>query len=252
MKYSNYFYSEMADTSLKSAQIVVPIVLEYIPVNSVVDVGCGMGAWLKVFLENGVKKVDGFDGDWVDRSKLCIKESFFTPVDFSGEFDIKARADLAVCLEVAEHLPHGQAKTLVKNLTSIAPIILFSAAIPFQGGSRHVNERWPEYWSDIFKQFGYLPIDCIRRKIWNNQDVSFFYAQNMFFYVSEQHLVQYPEVHLEYKNGNDVALPLIHPHMYLYYATRWRSLVPFIGKIPIPIIHFCKRILAKMSIRLQG
>lgn len=244
--YSEHFYSEMADTSLSSARVVVPIVLNYLSVNSVVDVGCGMGTWLKVFLENGISNIKGFDGGWVDSEKMCVPKQAFSQIDLDGDFDIQSCADLVVCLEVAEHLLDKQAHILVKNLVSVAPVVLFSAAIPLQGGSRHVNERWPEYWSGIFKKHGYVPVDCIRRKIWENENVSFFYSQNMVFYVSEKDLERYPKINFEYINGNNVALPLVHPHMYLYYAKRWRLLVPFLGKIPPSFLHLCKKFLGKI------
>ncbi len=245
--YSDHFYSEMEDTSLSSARVVVPIVLDYLSVNSVVDVGCGMGNWLKVFSENGVANIRGFDGACVNQEKMCVPKQVFTPIDLEGDFNIQSRADLVVCLEVAEHLLDKQAHILIKNLVSVAPVVLFSAAIPLQGGSRHVNERWPEYWSEIFKQHGYVPVDCIRRKVWTNKSVSFFYSQNMVFYVSEAKLAGYPKINSEYKNGNHIALPLVHPHLYLYYAKRWRLLVPFLGKIPPSLLHLCKRFLARIK-----
>jgi hypothetical protein len=85
-----------------------------------------------------------------------------------------------LCLEVAEHLPADSAPTLIDSLVSLGPVILFSAAIPFQGGTHHVNEQWPEYWARHFS-----PRDIMRtvRRRFGVHDVEWYYAQNILLYV---------------------------------------------------------------------
>ena len=56
------------------------------------------------------------------------------------------RFDLALCLDVTEHLPRECADPLVTLLTSLAPVVAFSAAIPVQDSYNHVNCQWPAYW----------------------------------------------------------------------------------------------------------
>jgi SAM-dependent methyltransferase len=240
-KYSQAFYDEMKVTNLTSARVVVRHLLSLIKPRSVVDVGCGTGTWLKAFSEAGVKDIFGIDGDWVKKEMLVIPESAFSAEDFEKPFKIKRKADLAVCLEVAEHLPHSSSDVLVENLTSVAPVILFSAAIPFQGGSHHVNEQWPDYWRKAFDKKGYIPVDCIRRKVWEDKEVSFFYAQNVLVYVDKAKLSSYPSLEEEIRAGNGNANALVHPYMYLYYAERWRMLVPFLGKLPPSFLHAVKK-----------
>ena len=92
--------------------------------------------------------------------------------------------DLAVALEIAEHLPDSAAECFVESLTGLAPAVLFSAAIPGQGGTGHLNERWPEYWSRLFAAAGFDPIDALRPRIWHDERVEVWYAQNTFLYVA--------------------------------------------------------------------
>jgi SAM-dependent methyltransferase len=68
-------------------------------------------------------------------------------------------ADLAYCIEVAEHLPAELGDRLVAFLAATAPLVLFTAAHPGQGGQGHVNEQPREYWIDRFATGGmtYLP-----------------------------------------------------------------------------------------------
>ncbi len=145
---------------------------------SVVDVGCGLGSWLAVFREHGVSEVLGVDGDWVDRGFLRMPLDSFLVHDLTTPLRIDKQFDLVVSLEVGEHLPAESADTFVDSLTNLGPAILFSSAVPFQGGTGHVNEQWPDYWVDRFSAHGYRVIDCVRRSVWTDERVEFCYAQN--------------------------------------------------------------------------
>ena len=113
---------------------MVPLVLQLLPVRSVVDVGCGDGSWLVVFRKLGVKEILGIDGEYVDPGLLQIPQDCFQAFDLAKPFSLGRVFDLAVSLEVAEHLPAECAPGFVECLTRLAPSVLFSAAIPFQGG----------------------------------------------------------------------------------------------------------------------
>jgi SAM-dependent methyltransferase len=230
--YSKEFYGQMEDKNLISAREVVPFVLEYVQPKSVVDVGCGTGLWLKAFQENGVNEVTGIDGDWVKDEMLVIDKKSFISKNLEEHLHLDRTYDLAVSLEVAEHLEASKSDVMVDNLTSLSDVILFSAAIPLQGGIHHVNEQWPEYWDKKFRAKGYVPVDCIRRKIWDNEIVSYFYAQNIIIYVKEDSLGQYPKFEEEIKNGNDKTLALVHPKRYLEAVERYYLLIPTLGLIP--------------------
>lgn len=234
-KYTKEFFDRQKDASYTSASVVVPIVMEYVSPKSVVDVGCGVGTWLSVFNECGVDDILGVDGPWIDGNQLFIPKEKFMHRDFEKPFEISKTADLVISLEMAEHIPDSSADGLVKSLTSIAPVVFFSAAIPLQGGVNHVNEQWPSYWAKKFKARGYVPVDCIRRKIWMNENVRFWYAQNSFFYVAEKHLSEYPKLEQEIKNGNGEALALVHPVKYMRAIERHQTLLPSLKLFLVPL-----------------
>jgi hypothetical protein len=124
------------------------------------------------------------DGSYVDQSTLLIERGFFTPSDLSGDFQIPGKFDLAICLEVAEHLPKERAAALVGRLTAAAPVVLFSAAVPGQGGTDHINERWPGYWRRLFNDQGYSMLDPIRPLIREDRRVRWWYRQNIVMFAS--------------------------------------------------------------------
>ncbi len=117
-------------------------------------------------------------------------------------------------MEVAEHLPEPYSKEFVKALTALSDIILFSAAIEGQGGTYHINEQMPEYWSKIFKELGFVAVDCIRPVIWENEQVEWWYKQNILLYVKEERLKDFPLLAKTYKNTNPEFLVRIHPFLY--------------------------------------
>ncbi len=185
--YSSEFYAGQVDGSASSATVVVQLVLSLLPVKSVVDVGCGLGPWAAEFLTNGVKDVWGIDGDHVDRSQLRIPPDRFSAHDLTKPLRFHRAFDLAVCLEVGEHLPESRAAGLVADLTSLASCVLFSAAIPGQGGTHHINEQYLPYWIDLFHRYGYEGIDPIRPRILGNDSVEWFYQQNTVMFAAPGH-----------------------------------------------------------------
>jgi SAM-dependent methyltransferase len=182
--YTNEFFTQQSGSSIESARGVVPIVMELIQPRSVVDVGCGIGAWLAVFAEHNVADYVGIDGEYVDRSQLLIPPERFVSRDLSEPVELDGRFDLAVSLEVAEHLPEASARGFVQSLTHLAPTILFSAAAPGQGGTHHVNERWPSYWASFFAEHDFVSVDAVRPRIWEKKDVAWWYRQNTLLFVS--------------------------------------------------------------------
>jgi SAM-dependent methyltransferase len=181
--YSRQFFEARSAGSLKSASVVVPLVTELVRPRSVVDVGCGVGTWLWQFKNHGADRILGMDGDYIDPSSLLIPSDCFRAVDLNHPVASEETFDLAVCLEVAEHLPKAGAERLIGFLCERAPVVLFSAAVPMQGGTHHVNEQWPEYWEALFARHGYERIDAIRKFIWKNSEVEWWYRQNTFLFV---------------------------------------------------------------------
>ena len=220
--YPSRFFECIIEGSRLSAQEIVPLVLELVQPRSVVDVGCGLGTWLSVFKGHGVDEILGIDGDYVDRSKLEIPEERYLAFDLKTPLRMSRKFDLVVSLEVAEHLPGEYAGIFVDSLTRLGPVILFSAAIPFQGGTRHVNEQWPEYWRKYFQEKEYVAVDCLRRKIWRNENVEWWYAQNTLMFVRRGHLERCPSLKEESENTAISQLSIVHPKKYLE-EIEWRQ-----------------------------
>lgn len=213
--YDKRFFDEARETSGPSARQIVPIVMRLVQPQSVVDLGCGTGSWLAVFREQNVPKVLGIDGGWVDRRVLEIPVESFMVLDLTKTLPALGAFDLALSLEVAEHLPARAAETHVESLVSLAPAVMFSAAIPMQGGAGHVNEQWPEYWAERFAAKGYQVVDCIRRRVWNNSSVSWWFAQNTLLFVREDYLAAHPALRTERDRDAGNPLSLVHPGGYL-------------------------------------
>jgi SAM-dependent methyltransferase/predicted O-methyltransferase YrrM len=217
--YTRDFYELIGEGTRSSAIEIIPLLLDLLqPIlpKSVVDVGCGTGSWLAAFQKLGIADCLGIDGDYVDRTLLQIPLNQFQSADLKQPLQLKRKFDLAISLEVAEHLPATCAETFVNSLTQLAPVILFSAAIPFQGGVEHVNEQWPQYWVNYFHTKGFAVVDCLRRKIWNNDKVEPWYAQNIFIFVKQEYLSRYPMLESEYQNTDLNQLAIVHPKIYFY------------------------------------
>jgi SAM-dependent methyltransferase len=233
--YTTELYEHWSSGARNSAQAIVPLVVDMVRPQSVVDVGCGLGFWLRMFQDLGVKDVFGIDGDWVELPALKIPKENFKYHDLTKPLSLDRKFDLAVSLEVGEHLPDAASNTLVDTLTKLAPVILFSAAMPYQTGTNHINEQWPEYWAERFRARGYVPIDCIRKRVWE-KDIEWWYAQNTLVYCREDMLDNYPALKKELENTFAGQLSLVHPKNYLMKADpKNRPHLPFrelVAEIP--------------------
>jgi SAM-dependent methyltransferase len=189
MSSENVLHHYNDDHNATSALQVVPYILEILQLKpkSVVDVGCGLAQWLKVFKDNGIEEVLGIDGAHVPLDKLNIDTSEFRPCDLRqlSASNIDRKFDLLLCLEVAEHLEAEHAQQFISSLVSLSDTIIFAAAVPNQTGENHFNEQYADYWANIFAQHGYSFLDPFRAKLWNNDRVNWWYRQNLFLVVKK-------------------------------------------------------------------
>lgn len=185
--YSQKFYDNQSAGSGSSAAIIVPRIVDLLQPKSVLDVGCGVGTWCRAFQNAGVDTVYGIDGPWVKKSELLIDPERFISFDFSGASvpfapPLPARKfDLAISLEMFEHVDQSKAGELVAFITAQADLVIMGAAIPGQGGVHHVNERWPSYWRELFEKRGFRSYDLIRPLVWEDKAEPW-YPQNMILY----------------------------------------------------------------------
>jgi hypothetical protein len=152
---------------------------------SLLDIGAGHGAWAAEWLAAGVKQVQAVDGDYVRPDQLAVPSKHFKAHDLSTPLDLKKKFDLVQTLEVAEHLPAGKAELFVDNLVAHGDVILFSAAVPHQGGEHHVNEQPPEYWRRKFAARGYRVFDFLRPRLAGRSEVMPWYRFNSYIYANE-------------------------------------------------------------------
>jgi len=216
--YDPIFFAKNNATSSKSAEIIVPLIIDLVSPHSVIDIGCGTGTWLSVFKAHNVDEITGVDGHWVQDEMLLIPKSCFLAYDLTQSLNIERRFDLAVSLEVAEHLDRRCARNFVSTLVKLSSVIVFSAAIPFQDGTHHVNEEWPDFWAKLFGEHEYVPIDCIREMIWNNEDVAWWYAQNILVFAEKKYVLNNPKLQRAFELTRVSQLSIVHPGMHLQTA----------------------------------
>jgi SAM-dependent methyltransferase len=242
--YTQSFYEQLRPGARRSAETIAPLVLGLTQASSVVDVGCGDGTWLSVFRRLGVNDILGIDGDYVGQPLLQIPPDHFLPVELTKPFNLGRVFDLAVSLEVAEHLPPDCAPVFVECLTRAAPVVLFSAAIPFQGGEHHVNEQWPDKWAALFRTHGYVPVDFIRKHIWQNDSVEWWYAQNTLLFAQSSLIENNAQLKSEFEKTSPNQLCLVHPRQYLYLESQYRQAVTRAQQlVPPPGVRAASRLL---------
>jgi hypothetical protein len=186
-EYSSSFYESQEESSIQSARVILPLIFKIHRPNSVVDVGCGEGWWLGVAEGLGCKNLRGIDGPWVDPDRLVSKNIRFSRVNLDEKNDLDEKFELCICLEVGEHLLPVRAEALVASLCDMSDIVLFSAAIPLQGGVNHVNEQWQSFWAGLFAARGFNCYDAIRPAVWTDNRVSSWYRQNALLYIKASH-----------------------------------------------------------------
>ena len=191
-KYRTDFYRLLACFAVRPAHRVLPEVAAALPIRSVVDFGCGHGAWLSVWAAIGVS-VTGVDGPYVDKHRLLIDAKDFYAGDLAAPISLARQFDLVQSLEVSEHLPAAKAGQFVDTLTAHGPCVLFSAAVPGQGGENHLNEQPADYWRAIFRERGYAAVDYLRPLIFRDKRIARWYRYNILLYVRDDMISSLPE-----------------------------------------------------------
>jgi len=207
------FYERQSGPSHLAARSILPHVFASVRPRSVVDVGCGVGTWLAAAHQCGAERLVGLEGDWVDEGDLRAQDIELIRADLEEPVRLGEEFDLAMSLEVAEHLTPERGESFVGDLCRLSKAVLFGAAIPGQGGVNHLNERWQSYWVELFERHDYRPIDLVRPLHWNDRSIPVHYRQNTLLYVHSTH---YESVA---RSIDDCASPwpydLVHPEMYL-------------------------------------
>ena len=213
--YDRAFFRSITPGSSRSAARIVPELIALISPKSVVDVGCGSGIWLAEFQRHGVDAVLGIDGDWVDRGEFRGERQQFLVHDLRQPLVLDRRFDLVITLEVAEHLPPERGESFVADLVALGPVIAFSASILDCTGTGEVNQRWPDYWADLFARFDYAPLDCLRFKLWDDGEIEWWYRQNLILYAHRDYIAARPYLRAILERQPSKVLRLVHPDNYV-------------------------------------
>lgn len=182
--YPSDFYQNRRVHTAHAARRILAALPPALPRRSVADIGCGTGTWLAAALADGAETAFGIEGAWVTPAMLDDTRIAFTAHDLEQPFS-GPHVDLALSLEVAEHLTPGRAAGFVADLVALAPAILFSAAIPGQGGVGHLNEQWQSWWANCFAARGYRAYDVVRPLIWTDDAIPAWYRQNAVLYLDD-------------------------------------------------------------------
>lgn len=205
--YSSSFYDHQQDVSYRSACAIIPYVFSIYNPRSIIDFGCGVGTWLAAAKKEGIDRLVGLEGKWVQKDSLADPTIKLINTELESNVSLKEKFDLAISMEVAEHLSPERGSSFVKDLTKHAPVVLFSAAIPGQRGIHHINERKQDYWVNEFRKHGFECFDVVRAKFWNDSSIGPAYRQNCFLFAK-------PEVKLNINQEfllPDSMVNLVHP-----------------------------------------
>jgi hypothetical protein len=224
------FVRESLEISL-SAEVIFDHLLNILPIHSAIDIGCGVGLWLKALSDRGTKTTIGIDGNYTNRRRLVIDPTQFIAHDLNQSIDgiELGKADLAMSLEVGEHLLPSRAEGLVDDICSLSDFVMYGAAIKHQGGEQHINEQPQSYWVEKFRGRGYVPYDVLRPLIWNDPRVIWWYRQNTILYVksgSSAHAC------FEKRFGSPPVsmFDVVHPDLYSSIAQQLHDVPGFIRK----------------------
>jgi hypothetical protein len=184
--YDSSFYTGMKDDHYHSAVKFFKHLFQHYRPDSLVDFGAGTGAWIKAARDLGVKTILGIEGEWVKNSASHIVPGL--PYHYQNMEDpvcLERHFDMAMSLDVAEHLTQSRADTFLDDMCTAADFIMFGAAMSLQLGANHINEQNQTYWIEKFRARGYICRDFFRAPLWFHNDIQANYLQNTFVFVRQ-------------------------------------------------------------------
>ncbi|MBX7065764.1 MAG: class I SAM-dependent methyltransferase [Parachlamydiales bacterium] len=121
--------------------------------DSVVDLGCGLGDYVKALLASGIP-CDGYDGD---PDTYFLSNGVAQVCDLTQDLDLGRSYDWVLSLEVGEHIPAEYERVFIENLIKHARKgIVLSWAVKGQDGWGHVNTQDNEYIKNVLFLYGFV------------------------------------------------------------------------------------------------
>lgn len=244
--YGPTYFRSISRPSRTAAETILPYVDEALRPQSIVDVGCGAGAWLEVWSRVlGKRDILGIDGAYVDEDQLFIPKSVFRALDVGQRFELTRRFDLAMALEVGEHLLPKQSEQFVDNLVRLSDRVLFSAAPPGQGGQNHINERPYEYWKGQFETRGYRTFDYVRPHALRFPELDPWFRYNPLLYVRESACNDLPEKVLRSEIPRGAPVEDCAP-------MTWRVRRLILRAVPVPLVTMLSNAKHRVAVVFGG
>jgi hypothetical protein len=219
-------------------------VIELFRPASYLELGSGFGNWARVAELAGIREIVAVDGPWTELTRLVIDPSQFTILDLEKEIDLGRKFDLALSLEVAEHISPASADIFVRNLVKHSDLVMFGAAIPFQDGFGHVNEQWPSYWIEKFRGHGFGVYDILRHRFWSDGQIAYYYRQNSLIFINQSRLdlTSIASQELSRVTASSSLVDAVHPEKFLYVARYQNvSLRRLLPRLPSALLSAMKR-----------
>lgn len=189
--YTRRFYKKSVQEGQQSATVFSRLAYRRFKPKSVIDLGCGSGIYLKYFFTEPGVKIIGIDGSKKTKDVFILPQNYLKIFDLRSPLNLKTRYDLAICIEVAEHIDESKSQMLVDNLCRCSNIVLFTAAPRGQGGTHHINEQPKKYWIKKFSQCGYkydLDETKLIAKELEDQKVTWWLYKNLMIFKKDEPL----------------------------------------------------------------
>ena len=146
--YDEQFFINNRAEGLKHAEWFVPLLVKVFNPKTMIDVGCGTGHFVE---KARLLAIDAYGIEGATRAHMGLGTAPMAWEDLRKPLPQQhpyrwGRGDLAICIEVAEHIEPEYADVFTDNLCLLSDTIVMTAAPPGQGGLQHVNEQPEEYW----------------------------------------------------------------------------------------------------------
>jgi glycosyltransferase involved in cell wall biosynthesis len=217
-------HQRLREATRYTATVARAILERWFEFHSVIDFGCGTGNWLNCFSINTDRTILGLEMETFAPYEIEIDPGLILHLDLGLYVNLQRRFDLALCVEVAEHVDPLHAPNVVENCVRHSDVVLFSAAIPGQGGLHHVNEQLPGYWAALFEKHDYAVVDRLRPQIWDDPQIPIWYRQNLLLYVRRTSPSFDTIAVRSNEGGAGPPLALAHPDFLTFYTSEIRRL----------------------------